>query len=54
MIAHALKILEETTAGAVSQTYSFLQIATSVDLRNSEVVIAVKQLAVKQHFAAFN
>jgi chromosome segregation ATPase len=54
VIAHAKKILEETTAGAVSQSYSFLQIATSVDLRNSEVVTAVKQLAVKQHSAALN
>ena len=54
VIAHAKKILEETIAGAVSQTFSFLQIATSVDLRNSEVLTAVKQLAVKQHSAALN
>merc|ERR1719453_595242 len=58
VIAHAKSILEETTAGAVGQSYSFLEIAsqvrTSVDLRNSEVVTAVKQLAVKQHSAALN
>merc|ERR1719443_2499140 len=33
VIAKAKSILEETTAGAVSQSYSFLQISTSVDLR---------------------
>jgi len=54
VIAHAKQILEETTAGAVGQSYSFLQIMTSVDLRNSEVVAAVKQLAAKQHSAALN
>jgi len=54
VIAKAKSILEETTAGAVGQSYSFLQISTSVDLRNSEVVTAVKQLAVKQHSAALN
>jgi len=58
VIAHAKSILEETTAGAVGQSYSFLEftseVRTSVDLRNSEVVTAVKQLAVKQHSAALN
>jgi len=54
VIAHAKSILEETTAGAVGQSYSLLQISTSADLRNSEVVTAVKQLAVKQHSAALN
>jgi len=58
VIAHAKSILEETTAGAVGQSYSFLEfsseVRTSVDLRNSEVVTAVKQLAMKQHSAALN
>jgi len=58
VIATATKILQETSGGAVSQSYSFLQVAsqlrTSTDLRNSEVVTAVKQLAVKQHSAALN
>jgi len=56
VIAKAKGILTETTAGAVGQSYSFLEIkiSTSVDLRNSEVVTAVKQLAVKQHSAALN
>jgi len=58
VIAHAKSILAETTAGAVGQSYSFLEfsseVRTSVDLRNSEVVTAVKQLAVKQHSAALN
>jgi chromosome segregation ATPase len=54
VIAHAKSILEETTAGAVGQSYSFLQIATKVDLRNMEVVTAVQQLAKKQHSAALN
>jgi len=58
VIATAKKILVETSSGAVSQSYSFLQVAselrTRTDLRNSEVVTAVKQLAVKQHSAALN
>jgi len=56
VIAKAKGILQETTSGAVGQSYSFLEIkiSTSVDLRNSEVVTAVKQLAVKQHSAALN
>jgi len=58
VIATAKGILTETTAGAVGQSYSFLEIKTemktSVDLRNSEVVTAVKQLAEKQHSVALN
>jgi len=48
VIATAKKILEEATAGAVSQSYSLLQIKNSVDLKNNEVVAAVKKLA-KEH-----
>jgi len=50
VIATAKKILEESTSGAVSQSYSLLQIKmkSSQDLKNSEVVAAVKKLA-KEH-----
>jgi len=48
VIATAKKILEESTSGAVSQSYSLLQIKNSVDLKNNEVVAAVKKLA-KEH-----
>merc|ERR550537_359960 len=41
-------ILEESTGGAVSQSYSLLQIKSNADLKNNEVVAAVKKLA-KQH-----
>jgi len=59
-IAQARKILEETSSGAVSQTYSFLQVSALAglqirshsDLAASEVVTAVKQLAKQQHSAA--
>jgi len=50
VIATAKKILQEATAGAVSQSYSLLQIRmkSNTDLKNNEVVAAVKNLA-KQH-----
>jgi len=48
VIATAKKILEEATAGAVAQSYSFLQIKSRADLKNNEVVAAVKKLA-KEH-----
>jgi chromosome segregation ATPase len=50
VIATAKKILEESTGGAVSQSYSLLQIKmkSNDDLKNNEVVAAVKKLA-KQH-----
>merc|ERR1719238_846889 len=48
VIATAKKILEESTGGAVSQSYSLLQIKNSADLKNNEVVAAVKKLA-KEH-----
>merc|ERR1719198_1502898 len=48
VIATAKKILEESTGGAVSQSYSLLQIKSNADLKNNEVVAAVKKLA-KQH-----
>jgi len=56
VIAEAKKILEETSAGAVSQTYSLLQTQTTLqthaDLAKSEVVQLVKKLAREQHSAA--
>jgi hypothetical protein len=59
-IAEAKKILQETSEGAVSQTYSFVQVAstaglrlqTSADLAGSEVVAMVKRLAKKHRSAA--
>merc|ERR1719502_1246853 len=56
-IATAKKILSETTSGAESQTYSFLQVAskatsqlqTRADLANVEVVRLVKKLAKDHH-----
>jgi len=44
--------LEETASGAVDQTYSFLQVHSRTDLKNSEVVAMVKSLAKKHHSAA--
>merc|ERR1719181_2541338 len=52
-----MKILKETTSGAVEQTYSFLQTAantqsmlhTRADLANSEVINLIKKLARDQH-----
>ncbi|CAK0808981.1 unnamed protein product, partial [Prorocentrum cordatum] len=51
-IADAKKILEDTTSGAVAQSYSLVQLSagrsrmrTSADLKQAEVVTAVQQLA---------
>merc|ERR1719323_1364995 len=60
VIAEATKILQATSSGAVSQTYSLLQVTsltglqlrTHSDLVGSEVATAVKRLAKKQHSAA--
>jgi hypothetical protein len=59
-IATAKKVLGETTSGAVSQSYSFIQASsktssrmqTRADLANMEVVGLVKKLAKEQHSAA--
>jgi len=54
----AKKILTETSAGAVEQTYSLLQVATGTrlrtraDLANAEVVNLVKHLSEKYHSAS--
>merc|ERR1712224_734530 len=55
VIAKAKKILEEATGGAVSQSYSFLQrstMTTRADLKRSEVVTVVSNLAKAHHSAA--
>jgi len=56
VIATAKKILQETSSGAVSQSYDFLQLhsqmRTHSDLIKSEVLTAVKGLARKSHSAA--
>merc|ERR1719379_3383869 len=56
VIATAEKILKDSTAGAVDQTYSFLQVAsgmtTRADLANTEVITMVKKLARDHHSAA--
>merc|ERR1719264_1196964 len=57
-VAEAKKIITESTSGAVSQTYSFLQagsqtqLKTRLDLARAEVVMMVKKLAEKHHSAA--
>jgi len=61
-LAKAKKIIQQTTTGAEGQTYSFLQIAsstfsglrTSADLKNFEVVTAIKRLAEQQHSTALS
>merc|ERR1719464_2047484 len=52
VIAQAKKLLQDTVSGAVSQTYSLLQIQSRSDLVGAEVVAAVKHLAKQQHSAA--
>jgi chromosome segregation ATPase len=51
VIAKAKEILQESTSGAVGQSYDFLQIQlkTRTDLANSEVIQAIKDLAAKEH-----
>jgi chromosome segregation ATPase len=54
VIAEAKKILQETSAGAVEQTYSFLQTSmkTQMDLKRGEITAIVKTLAKSHHSAA--
>jgi len=52
VIAQARQVLQETSSGAVSQTYSLLQLQTHSGLVGSEVVATVKRLAKQQHSAA--
>jgi len=48
----AKEVLKETSGGAVSQSYSFLQMESRADLKRSEVVTMVKQLAKLHHSVA--
>jgi len=54
-LAKAKKIIQQSTSGAEGQSYSLLQVAsssglsTAADLRNFEVVHALKRLAEEQH-----
>jgi len=54
VIAKAQKILEETSGGGVSQSYSFIQVSTRTDLTNTEVITAIRNLAQQQHSAALS
>merc|ERR1719162_1927104 len=51
-LAMAKKAVVENTSGATEQQYSFLQIASSLDLRQTEAVQFIKDLAKKQHAPA--
>ena len=52
VIADAKKLLKDTPSGAVSQTYSLLQIQSRSDLAGAEVVTVVRRLAKQQHSEA--
>lgn len=52
VIAQATQILKDTTAGAVGQSYSLLQISSKADLAGAEIVAMIKKLAEKQHSSA--
>lgn len=52
VIAQARKIIAEATGGAESQTYSLLQISSRSDLKKSEVITVIKNLARTHHSAA--
>merc|ERR1719506_1939972 len=51
-IATAEKVLKETSAGAVGQSYSLLQLQSSTDLKNAEVANVIQKLARDHHSAA--
>merc|ERR1719245_23038 len=48
-LAMAKKAVKDSTDGATEQTYSFLQLQSTADLKNFEVIRLVKDLARKQH-----
>jgi len=52
VIAKAVEILQESTGGAVGQTYSVIQLETRADLARSEVLVLVKKLARQYHSSA--
>merc|ERR1719226_479533 len=49
VIAEAKKILQESTGGAVEQSYDFLQLRSRTDLKRAEVLSAVQRLAKQYH-----
>lgn len=51
-LAMAKKAVKDNTGGATEQSYDFLQLSSSSDLKNFEVVRLVKDLARKQHAPA--
>jgi len=57
VVAMAKKILKDTSAGAVDETYSFVQVSslrTKVDLKGAEVTRFVRTLARNQHSEALS
>ena len=52
VIAQAKKIVQEATGGAEAQSYSLLQISSRSDLKKSEVITVIKNLARTHHSAA--
>ena len=52
VIAECKQILQESTAGAVAQTYSFLQMSSNMDLKRGEITVLLKNLAKSHHSAA--
>lgn len=52
VIAECKKILQESTAGAVAQSYGFLQMSTNSDLKRGEITALLKNLAKSHHSAA--
>jgi len=51
VIAEARKIIAEATGGAGTQTYSFLQISSRSDLKKTEIITVIKNLAKSHHSA---
>jgi len=57
VVAEAKKILQDTSAGAVDETYSFAQVSslrTEVDMKGAEVMRFVRTLARNQHSEALS
>jgi chromosome segregation ATPase len=57
VVAEAKKILQDTSAGAVDEAYSFAQVSslrTKVDMKGAEVTRFVRTLARNQHSAALS
>jgi len=52
VIATAKKILQDTSSGAVEETYDFLQMSSRADLASAEIVTALRQLAKRSNSPA--